>query len=168
MSELREQQILPRPVGGTHTRLTDAQMSELVGRAKECAGKPYTPRLRNGRRIGIALDFQAWRQVAGRGLRDRGIVTDLNTGNKYRILGASCDLRGCECDAIAINVSWGTRKSSTRLKLLRCHLALAGARRCWRLADGYSDVTRGPCPGCPCRSRVRFRRTTLGVVEQSF
>jgi hypothetical protein len=91
-----------RPIGGTRARLTSAQMAELKRLALELAGRPYTPRLRNGRRIGIILDDAAWLRVAGRGLRDRGIVSDLNTGNRYRILGAACRLHGCECDAIAI------------------------------------------------------------------
>jgi hypothetical protein len=58
--------------------------------------------LRNGTRIGIVLDDASFRQVRGRGLGNRGIITDLNTGNQYEIAGAACGLSACVCDAIAI------------------------------------------------------------------
>jgi hypothetical protein len=93
-----------RPIGGTHKYLTDEQSVELKRRACELSGQWMTPRLRNGRRIGIVLDVAAFRQVRGRGLGYRGVVTDLNTGNLYGIVGANCDFTGCECDAIAIRI----------------------------------------------------------------
>jgi len=91
-----------RPIGGTHACLTDEQTNELNHRTLELSGNLFTPRLRNGRRIGIVLDDASFEQVRGRGLGNRGIVTDLTTGNRYEIAGASCSLAGCDCDAIAI------------------------------------------------------------------
>jgi hypothetical protein len=91
-----------RPIGGTHTSLTDEQGKELDRRAFVLSGNLFTPRLRNGRRIGVVLDDASYSQVRGRGLGNRGVVTDLSTGNQYEIVGARCGLAGCICDAVAI------------------------------------------------------------------
>lgn len=96
-----------RPIGGTHALLTDEQVTELERRTVELSGNLFTPRLRNGRRIGLVLDDASYSQAKGRGLGNRGIVADLNTGNEYEIAGASCSLVGCVCDAIAIKRSAG-------------------------------------------------------------
>jgi hypothetical protein len=82
--------------------LTDEQKTELDRRVQELSGNLFTPRLRNGKRIGIVLDRAGYSQVRGRGLGNRGIVTDLNSGNQYEIAGAACSLAGCICDAVAI------------------------------------------------------------------
>jgi hypothetical protein len=74
----------------------------LDRRTFELSGNLFTPRLRNGRRIGIVLDEVSLGAVKGRGLGYRGIVSDLNTGNQYEIVGANCSLTGCVCDAVAI------------------------------------------------------------------
>lgn len=95
-----------RPIGGTHKCLTSEQAAELERRARELCGNPCMPRLRNGRRIGLVLDYAEFMQIRGRGLVDRGIVTDLNSGNRYNIRGASCGLPECECDKIAIKVDY--------------------------------------------------------------
>jgi DNA-binding transcriptional MerR regulator len=95
-----------RPIGGTHKHLTDEQRAELERRAAELYANPFMPRLRNGRRIGIVLDYADYRRVQGRGIVDRGIVTDLNSRNRYRIIGANCGLRHCECAKIAIRLDF--------------------------------------------------------------
>lgn len=77
-------------------------MALLDRRAFELSGNLFTPRLRNGRRIGIVLDEVSFGTVRGRGLGYRGVVSDLNTGNQYEIVGANCSLAGCVCDAVAI------------------------------------------------------------------
>jgi hypothetical protein len=98
--------ILPgRPIGGTQKDLTHEQSAELEDHALRLTGIPFTPRLRNGRRIGIILDDVGFRQVRGRGLGNRGVVTDLSSGNQYEITGAACSLHGCVCDAIATKVN---------------------------------------------------------------
>jgi hypothetical protein len=97
--------IKKRAIGGTHALLTDDQELRLERRARELSGHLYTPRLRNGRRIGIILDNASYHQVRGRGLGKRGTVTDLNTDEQYEIAGAACSLHGCVCDAIAARVS---------------------------------------------------------------
>jgi hypothetical protein len=94
-----------RQIGGTHKYLTDEQLAKLEQRAAELSGNLFTPRLRNGRRIGIVVDEASYSQIRGRGRGNRGVVTDLNTGNRYEIAGASCSLAGCVCDAIAIKIS---------------------------------------------------------------
>ena len=38
---------------------------------------------------------------AGRNTLIKGDVTDLNTGNQYRIQGATCGIPHCTCDASA-------------------------------------------------------------------
>ncbi len=92
-------------VGGAHKDLMKEELVEMERRAREFCGRPFTPRMRNGRRIGIVLDNASYDQVRGRGLGNRGIVTDLSTGNQYEIIGAACSIHGCVCDAIAIRVN---------------------------------------------------------------
>jgi hypothetical protein len=94
-----------RPIGGTDALLTDGQERELERCALELSGHLFTPRLRNGRRIGIVLDDASFRQVCGRGVGYRGVATDLNTGNLYEIAGTPCSLAGCVCDAVAIKMN---------------------------------------------------------------
>jgi len=66
----------------------------------------YTPRLKaRGERLRLVLNGADW-AVANRyrgTLRARGIVTDQNTGKRYRIKGAPCGLP-CRCDATAEEV----------------------------------------------------------------
>jgi hypothetical protein len=66
----------------------------------------YTPRLKNtGERLRLMLNDADW-AIANRyrgTLRVRGIVTDQNTGKRYRIKGAACGLQ-CRCDATAMEV----------------------------------------------------------------
>jgi hypothetical protein len=66
----------------------------------------YTPRLKaSGERLQLVLNDADW-AVANRHrgtLRVRGIITDLNTGKRYRITGAACGLQ-CQCDATAEEV----------------------------------------------------------------
>jgi hypothetical protein len=96
-----------RPIGGTHSYLTDEQRAELDRRALELSGHLLTPRLRNGRRIGIVVDDADYRHIRshGRGFGSRGVVTDMNTNNRYEIAGAACSLAGCVCAAIAIKIA---------------------------------------------------------------
>lgn len=95
-----------QPIGGTHAYLTDKQMAELERRALELSGHLLTPRLRNGRRIGIVADDADYSHIRshGRGFGSRGIVTDMNTNNRYEVVGAACSLAGCVCDAIAVKI----------------------------------------------------------------
>jgi hypothetical protein len=101
-----------RPIGGTHAVLTDEQRAELDRLVVELSGHLFTPRLRNGRRIGVVLECADYNLIrgCGRGLGSRGIVTDLNTDNQYEIVGATCGLNGCECDSIAIKRGAEQRK----------------------------------------------------------
>jgi hypothetical protein len=66
----------------------------------------YTPRLKDtGERLRLMLNDADW-AIANcyRGtLRNKGIVTDQNTGKRYRIKGAACGLQCC-CDATAEEV----------------------------------------------------------------
>jgi hypothetical protein len=66
----------------------------------------YTPRLKGtGERLRLLLNDADW-VVANRyrgTFRVRGIVTDQNTGKRYRIKGAACGLQ-CRCDATAEEV----------------------------------------------------------------
>jgi hypothetical protein len=66
----------------------------------------YTPRLKGtGERLRLLLNDADW-AIANRyrgTFRVRGIVTDQNTGKRYRIKGAACGLP-CRCDAIAEEV----------------------------------------------------------------
>jgi len=66
----------------------------------------YTPRLKGtGERLRLLLNDEDW-VVANRyrgTFRARGIVTDQNTGKRYRIKGAACGLQ-CRCDATAEEV----------------------------------------------------------------
>jgi hypothetical protein len=66
----------------------------------------YTPRMKDtGKRLRLMLNDADW-AVANRHrgtLRVRGIVTDQNTGKRYRIKGAACGLQ-CQCDATAEEV----------------------------------------------------------------
>lgn len=94
-----------RPTGRTYAVLSDEQGAELGRRALELLAHLFTPRLQNGKRIGIILDDASYDQVRGRGPGNRGVVTDLNTGDQYKIIGAACGLAGCVCDAIAIRMS---------------------------------------------------------------
>lgn len=111
-----------RPIGGTHALLTNEQQTELDRRAFELSGNLFTPRLRNGRRIGIVLDDTSFSQVRGRGLGNRGNVTDLSTGNRYEIAGAACSLAGCLCDAVAtkIELPGSPEAESSRLARAGC------------------------------------------------
>lgn len=69
-------------------------------------GHLFTPRLRTtGKRLALSLSDADW-AIANRHhgtLRVRGIVTDQNTGKRYRIKGAACGLQ-CRCDATAEEV----------------------------------------------------------------
>ncbi|MGA8222321.1 MAG: hypothetical protein WB780_11760 [Candidatus Acidiferrales bacterium] len=66
----------------------------------------YTPRLKGtDERLRLVLNDGDW-AIANRHrgtLRVRGVVTDQNTGKRYRIKGAACGLPCC-CDAIAEEV----------------------------------------------------------------
>ncbi len=66
----------------------------------------YTPRRKDtGERLRLLLNDADW-VVANRyrgTFRVRGIVTDQNTGKRYRIQGAACGLQ-CRCDATAEEV----------------------------------------------------------------
>ena len=66
----------------------------------------YTPRRKDtGERLRLLLNDADW-VVANRyqgTFRVRGIVTDQNTGKRYRIKGAACGLQ-CRCDATAEEV----------------------------------------------------------------
>jgi len=66
----------------------------------------YTPTLKDtGERLLMMLNEGDW-AIANRyrgTLRVRGIVTDQNTGKRYRIKGADCGLQ-CRCDATAEEV----------------------------------------------------------------
>ena len=66
----------------------------------------FTPRLgKTGKRLALRLSDADW-QIVNRyrgSFRVRGIVTDLETGKRYRIKGASCGLQ-CRCDASAEEV----------------------------------------------------------------
>jgi len=90
-----------RTIGGTHAFLTGEQMEELDRRVHEFSGHLFTPRLLDGKRVGIVLDEASYRRVRERGHGTRGTVTDLSTGIQYEIAGASCTLTGCACDALA-------------------------------------------------------------------
>jgi hypothetical protein len=66
----------------------------------------YTPRLKGtGERLRLFLNDADW-VVANRyrgTFRVRGIVTDQDTGKRYRIKGEACGLQ-CRCDATAEEV----------------------------------------------------------------
>ena len=66
----------------------------------------FTPRRKDGsERLQLMLNDADW-VVANRyrgTLRVRGVVTDQNTGKRYRIRGAACGLE-CRCDATADEV----------------------------------------------------------------
>jgi len=66
----------------------------------------YTPRLKDtGERLQLMLNDADW-AIANRSrgtLRLKGVVTDQNTGKRYRIKGAACGLK-CRCDATAEEV----------------------------------------------------------------
>ncbi len=69
-------------------------------------GHLFTPRLsKTGKRLALRLSDADW-VIANRHhgtLRVRGIVTDQNTGKRYRIKGAACGLACCS-DAVAKEV----------------------------------------------------------------
>jgi hypothetical protein len=71
--------------------------------AEERAYAIFTPRLATGERLRLALNTADVARVnKHRGtLRVKGVVTDQNTGRRYRIRGASCELPGCVCDSVA-------------------------------------------------------------------
>ena len=65
----------------------------------------FTPRLKTGKRLALHLSDADWEIVNRyRGtLRIKGVVTDQDTGKRYRIKGAACGLQ-CQCDATAEEV----------------------------------------------------------------
>jgi len=58
-----------------------------------------TPRLANGKRI--ALVVRAEDSFLPRGREWQKEVTEVDTGKRYRLRGASCGLPECFCDSIA-------------------------------------------------------------------
>jgi hypothetical protein len=64
----------------------------------------YYPRLQDGTQAELLLSTEDFQRMvhAGRGLHIKGEVTDLRTGERYRILGASCGLPHCCCAALAV------------------------------------------------------------------
>lgn len=61
---------------------------------------PYSPDL--GCRVRMRIDRTLLRGSRGRGLR--GIVTDLDSGIKYKVYGMSCGLPRCMCDAKIVEI----------------------------------------------------------------
>lgn len=62
-----------------------------------------TPRLRNGKRLHFYVSPEDFAKV-GRGGDWTATVTNLDTGQKYELRGASCGFPECKCDAIAVPV----------------------------------------------------------------
>ena len=65
----------------------------------------FTPRVANeAARLSLLIsDADMAKVTCGPGLK--GMVTDLVTGAKYSVQGASCGSEHCFCDAIALQVS---------------------------------------------------------------
>ena len=65
----------------------------------------FTPRVKNeAARLSLLIsDADMAKVTCGPGLK--GMVTDLVTGAKYSVQGASCGSEHCYCDAIALQVS---------------------------------------------------------------
>lgn len=65
---------------------------------------PYLTPMRQGERVALRVskeDAGKWKPGSG----DCGIITDLDTGKRYRLLGRSCELPSCYCDAEIILVT---------------------------------------------------------------
>jgi len=66
----------------------------------------YTPVLKTtGVRLRIENPIfeEGFRQ--GRGLGEKGVISDPKTGKRYLISGKECDLPTCKCDAWAVELS---------------------------------------------------------------
>jgi hypothetical protein len=61
-------------------------------------GFTFTPVFR-GRRVRMRLSAEDDKRIDGRGPGPRGVVTDLDTGKRYRVYGKRCSLPKCYCDA---------------------------------------------------------------------
>lgn len=68
----------------------------------------YTPviKLKGGGRERLQIKNPAFSENFdfGRVLRKKGIVVDLDTNKKYSIVGKSCGLPNCQCDAWATEI----------------------------------------------------------------
>jgi hypothetical protein len=63
---------------------------------------PCTPRL-GSRRLHLMLNDADHAKIS-RGRRWQAIVTDQNTGAKFKLRGASCGLSHCMCDAVVVAI----------------------------------------------------------------
>ena len=63
----------------------------------------FTPRTTHGERLRLRLSETDWRKIK-RGRPWSACVQDINTGQWYRVRGASCGSPSCFCDAIAVPV----------------------------------------------------------------
>ncbi len=64
----------------------------------------FTPRDKfTGERYRMKLSVED-RWLPSRGLGCRGTVTDLLTGKRWKVYGASCGLPNCQCDAVVVEV----------------------------------------------------------------
>lgn len=62
-----------------------------------------TPRL-NGERVALRVSAEDCAKL-GRGPGDYGVITDLDTGKRYALRGAPCELAGCYCDAEIVELT---------------------------------------------------------------
>lgn len=97
-------------------------MSEKVNTTAP-RGLLFTPRTPKGVRLALKLsnDDRSKMLLAGRNLSVKGEVTDLNTGKRYRITGASCGSPECNCDAVAVEITpkvFSPREMAIRQRLL--------------------------------------------------
>jgi len=81
-------------------------------------GHKFTPVLPSGKRAQMRLSTADHEKIS-RGLGDKGIVTDLRTGRRWRVSGKACGTPGCQCDARVKPVRRRAGRTPTLRRLAR-------------------------------------------------
>ena len=84
--------------------MTTTTMTATTTTSSE-GGNIITPRVAKQKLRILLMISDADNEKLTRGLGYKGVVTDLVTGAKYTVKGASCGLPHCYCDAIARQVT---------------------------------------------------------------
>jgi hypothetical protein len=68
---------------------------------------PYLTPTLNGERVALRVSVEDSAKLERRGPGDYGSIVDLDTGKRYSVRGAACEVPTCYCDAAIVEVATG-------------------------------------------------------------